>query len=130
MFRFRPLVRGPECMTESGKIRTCMQRAMQSLSGGLFIGNPFTDVPDLCSNVFLTADGDAAPCIKEAESIAREFWEMRYLLQQPLTSLEESVRIAAKLKGRVVLVDAADATSSGASRRFQCDRRRTLSSKV
>ena len=109
------LVRGPECVTESGKIRTCVQRAMQSLSGGLFIGNPFTDVPDLCSNVFLTADGDAAPCIKEAESIAREFWEMRYLLQQPLTSLEESVRIAAKLKGRVVLVDAADATSSGAS---------------
>jgi microcystin degradation protein MlrC len=108
------LVRGPECMTESGKIRSCMQRAMQSLSGGLFIGNPFTDVPDLCSNVFLTADGDPTQGIEEAESIAREFWEMRHLLQQPLTSLEESVRIAAKLKGRVVLVDAADATSSGA----------------
>jgi microcystin degradation protein MlrC len=81
----------------------------------LFIGNPFTDVPDLCSNVFVTADGDPAQAIHEAESIAREFWDMRHTLQQPLTSLSESVRIAAMLQGRVVLVDAADATSSGAS---------------
>ena len=109
------LVRGPECVTEAGAIRSCMQRAVQSLSGGLFIGNPFTDVPDLCSNVFLTADGDPALCMAEAESIARQFWKMRHVLQQPLTSLNESVRIAAALTGRVVLVDAADATSSGAS---------------
>jgi len=108
------LVRGPECMTETGRIRTCLQRAVHCLSGGLFIGNPFTDVADLCSNVFVTADGDPAACIQEAESIAREFWEIRELMQQPLTPLEESIRIAAGLRGRVVLVDAADATSSGA----------------
>ena len=109
------LVRGPECMTETGKIRRCLDRAVQSLSGGLFIGNPFTDVPDLCSNVFVTADGDATPWIREAESIAQEFWDVRHDLQQPLTSLEESVRIAASVRGRVVLVDAADAPSSGAA---------------
>ncbi len=109
------LVRGYECITETGKIRKPLQRAIACLSGGLFIGNPFTDVPDLCSNVFMTADGDPSAAIREGESVAREFWDMRSDLQQPLTSLEESVRIAASLKGRVVLVDAADATSSGAS---------------
>jgi microcystin degradation protein MlrC len=108
------LVRGPECMTETGAIRGSMQRAMRSLSGGLFIGNPFTDVPDLCSNVFMTADGDPAGLMEEAEAIALEFWESRRVMQQPLHSLEESVRMAAWSKGRVVLVDAADATSSGA----------------
>jgi microcystin degradation protein MlrC len=108
------LVRGPECMTDTGRIRTCLKRAMDCLSGGLFLGNPFTDVSDLCSNVFLTADGNPAAHIADAESIAREFWEMRHHLQQPLTSLEDSVRLACGLRGRVVLVDAADATSSGA----------------
>ncbi len=108
------LVRGPDCMTETGKIRSCLERTFNSLSGGLFIGNPFTDVSDLCSNVFMTADGDPLATIQEAESAAREFWDMRRLLQQPLTPLGESVRIANALTGRVVLVDAADATSSGA----------------
>lgn len=108
------LVRGKECMTATGSVRACLERAVRCLSGGLFLGNPFTDVPDLCSNVFLTADGDPRACIAEAESIARQFWDLRELMQQPLTSLEESARIAASLTGRVVLVDAADATSSGA----------------
>ncbi len=108
------LVRGHECITETGLIRSCMDRAVKSISGGLFIGNPFTDVPDLCSNVFLTADGDPTACIEEGLSIARDFWTMREQLQQPLTSLEEGVRIAGSLRGRVMLVDAADATSSGA----------------
>jgi microcystin degradation protein MlrC len=108
------LVRGPDCVTETGAIRPCLLRAIDCLSGGLFLGNPFTDVADLCSNVFRTSDGDPGTCVKEAESIAREFWELRHVLQQPLTSLAESVRLAASSRGRVVLVDAADATSSGA----------------
>ena len=36
-------------------------------------------------------------------------------MQAPLTSLEESVRLAMQTKGSVILMDAADATSSGAS---------------
>ena len=43
------------------------------------------------------------------------FWAMREHLHQPLTSLRESVRLASEATGRVILVDAADATSSGAS---------------
>lgn len=113
------LVRGAECMTASGLFGQLVQRAIAiengpgGLSGGLFIGNPFTDVADLCSNVFLAGDGVSFAV--EAEAIARDFWDARAQMQQPLTSLEESIRIAASLQGRVVLVDAADATSSGAS---------------
>ena len=116
------LVRGPECITETGLYGQCVKRAIAfenspgGLSGGLFIGNPFTDVTDLCSNVFLQGQRGSEACmIAEAESIANQFWEMRQRIQQPLTSLEESIRIAKSLTGRVVLVDAADATSSGAS---------------
>ena len=39
---------------------------------------------------------------------------MREHLQQPLTGLAESIALAAAGQGRIVLVDAADATSSGA----------------
>ncbi len=115
------LVRGPQCITETGLYGQSVKRAMAfensatGLSGGLFIGNPFTDVTDLCSNVFLQSNADEAHMVAEAEAIAQEFWQRRTDIQQPLTSLEESVRTAMSLKGRVVLVDAADATSSGAS---------------
>lgn len=115
------LVRGNELKTATGMWGQCVRDAIAfensagGLSGGMFIGNPFTDVPDLCSNVLLVADGDPARAEIEAVRIARQFWEMRHHLQQPLTGLKESVAMAAAAKGRVVLVDAADATSSGAS---------------
>jgi microcystin degradation protein MlrC len=113
------LVRGPECMTATGLFGEFVRRVIAiengpgGLSGGLFIGNPFTDVVDLRSNVFLAGDG--VNFAAQAEAIARDFWAVRERMQQPLSSLEESIRIAASLRGRVVLVDAADATSSGAS---------------
>ncbi len=115
------LVRGYELITETGMFGKCVRKTIAienspgGLSGGMFIGNPFTDVPELCSNVFLCTDNNPVRAEREAISIANEFWEMREHLQQMLTSLEESVRLAAQAKGRVVLVDAADATSSGAS---------------
>jgi microcystin degradation protein MlrC len=115
------LVRGNELKTATGMWGECVRDAIafenspDGLSGGMFIGNPFTDVPDLCSNVFLVADGDSSRAEAEAIRIANKFWAMRHHLQQPLTGLKESVAQAAAAKGRVVLVDAADATSSGAS---------------
>ncbi len=114
------LVRGYELITETGRFGRCVKHAVAvenspgGLSGGMFIGNPFTDVPDLCSNAFIVTDNDPDRAAREAVSIAAEFWEMREHLQQPLVSLAESVRLAASARGRVVLVDAADATSSGA----------------
>lgn len=115
------LVRGDELITATGLFGRAI-RAAQSieaspggLSAGMFIGNPFTDVPDLCSNVIVVTDGDPARAEREALAIATDFWEVRERLQQPLVPLAEAVRLAAATRGgTVVMVDAADATSSGA----------------
>jgi microcystin degradation protein MlrC len=114
------LVRGSNCITSSGLIKAPLDRAIafeggEGLSGGIFIGNPFTDVVDLCSNVFLTADGATDHAEALAVDIAKQFWPMRSEIQQPLISVAEATRLAMNAKGRIVLVDAADATSSGAS---------------
>lgn len=115
------LVRGNELITATGRFGECVRQAIEvensegGLSGGLFIGNPFTDVPDLCSNVLLVTHDNPQRADREAIRIANLFWSMREQLHQPLTSLPESVRLAAEATGRVILVDAADATSSGAS---------------
>ncbi len=115
------LVRGNELKTATGLFGQCvndciaLENSAAGLSGGMFIGNPFTDVPDLRSNVLLVTDNNPALAEAEAVRIARKFWEMREHLHQPLTELRESVLAAAEATGRVVLVDAADATSSGAS---------------
>jgi microcystin degradation protein MlrC len=114
------MVRGYELITETGKFGQCVREAIAfensagGLSGGMFIGNPFTDVPELCSNVLLVADQDSARAETEAIRIAAMFWAMREHLQQPLTGLAESIALATAGQGRIVLVDAADATSSGA----------------
>ena len=115
------LVRGNELITATGRFGECVREAIDveksegGLSGGLFIGNPFTDVPDLCSNVLLVTNDNPRRAEREAIRIANLFWAMREHLYQPLTSLQESVRLASEATGRVILVDAADATSSGAS---------------
>ena len=99
----------------------CVRRAIavengpRGLSGGMFIGNPFTDVPDLCSNTLIVTDDDQQLAEREAVAISEDFWAMREHLHQDLTPLSEAVRLAAAASGHTVLVDAADATSSGAS---------------
>jgi microcystin degradation protein MlrC len=85
------------------------------LAAGMFIGNPFTDVPDLRSNSLVVTDNDPARAEQEALKLAQGFWAVREKLQAPLVSVEEAVRIAAATEGTVIFSDAADATSSGAS---------------
>ena len=115
------LVRGDELITGSGLFGAVVRKAQAvengpgGLSAGMFIGNPFTDVPDLCSNALVITDGDREQGAREATRLARDFWAVHEKLQSRLTSLEESIRLAANARGRVVLTDAADATSSGAS---------------
>jgi microcystin degradation protein MlrC len=82
----------------------------------MFWGNPFTDVPDLCSNSLVVTDGDEARARREAIALAERFWDDRAAMQAPLVSLDEAVRQAREITGgTVVFVDAADAPSSGAS---------------
>ena len=116
------LVRGDELITETGSIRHAVNaaKAIEQSPGGLSAammwGNPFTDVPALASNSFVVTDNDPARAEREALRIANLFWEHHEKMQVPLTSLADAARLAKEnASGTVVLVDAADATSSGAS---------------
>ena len=116
------LVRGDELITESGSIRHAVNaaKAIEQTPGGLSAammwGNPFTDVLALASNSFVVTNNDPARAEREALRIANLFWEHHEKMQVPLTSLADVARITRENKsGTVVLVDAADATSSGAS---------------
>ena len=116
------LVRGDELITKSGAIRECIQLAQEieaseaGLSAGVMWGNPFTDVPELRTNSFVVMDGDEVTAREQALELANRFWKHHEKMQVPLTSLADSVRLAKEVvSGTVVMMDAADATSSGAS---------------
>jgi microcystin degradation protein MlrC len=83
----------------------------------MFIGNPFTDVPELATYAFVVTDGDTARAEQESLGLARDFWKVHERMTVPLVSLAEMTRIVTAHAdgGTIGLVDAADATSSGAS---------------
>lgn len=115
------LVRGNELITETGlfgaQIRYAkeLQQNPAVLSAGFLICNPFTDVPELCSQAFVYADGNAEIAENGALKMANDFWPNRAKMQSGLIDLEDAITQAAGMAGPVALTDAADATSSGAS---------------
>ena len=116
------LARGNEMITESGSVSECIQLAQQieaseaGLAAAVMWGNPFTDVPELRSSAIVVMDGDEAAAKEHALDLASRFWNHHEKMEVPLTSVEDSVRLAAQVaSGTVVMMDAADATSSGAS---------------
>jgi microcystin degradation protein MlrC len=85
------------------------------LSGEFFIGNPFTDVPDLCSNVFLVADGDPTAACELGRRMALELWDARAIMQQALLGAGRGRKDRDEVDGPGGAGgDAADATNSGA----------------
>jgi len=114
------LVRGDELITATGRFGTAIKMCREienshsGLAAGVIIGNAFTDVPDLQSNVLVTTDEDPETARREAERIARFMWQNRELFQAELTPLDESIKIARRTDGLTVFSDAADATASGA----------------
>ncbi len=121
MVRIPALVRGDELITATGRIggriRECqaIEASESGLSAAMFWGNPFTDVPDLCSNSLVVTDGDPERASREAVALAERFWADRAAMQAPLLPVAEAVRQVSEATGTAILVDAADATSSGAS---------------
>lgn len=115
------LVRGDELITRTGcygdLIRECqrLEREGRALSAGIMIGNPFTDVPELCCQVIVVTDGDEATARDEAERIAGEFWPLRHRMQGKLISLDRAIAQARTIEGPVCFTDAADSTASGAT---------------
>jgi microcystin degradation protein MlrC len=79
------------------------------------IGNPFTDVPELCSQVLIVAERDRVLAEREAVRLAHEFWPLRHRMQGKLIALDRAIAQAKHIAGPVVFTDAADATSSGAT---------------
>jgi microcystin degradation protein MlrC len=116
------LVRGDELITATGSFGQSIQIAQRveaepkGLSAGMFIGNPFTDVPSLQSYSFVVTDNQPQLAEQWALEIADRFWANHEKMRVPLLSLDEMARIACDHRqGTLGLVDAADATSSGAS---------------
>lgn len=115
------LVRGDELITETGRFGRLIDQAKEieqtdaGLSAGFFIGNPFTDVPELRSYAIVVTDNAPELAAEHAERLASQFWEQRAHMQAQLTPMTEGVRQALSTTKPVALVDAADATSSGAS---------------
>ncbi len=116
------LVRGDELITATGLFGKSIDMAREvengpaGLSAGMFIGNPFTDVPALQTYSFVVTDNDAALAEREALRIAASFWANHEKMRVPLVALEDMAGcMSAPGTGTTALVDAADATSSGAS---------------
>ena len=115
------LVRGDELKTETGVYGESIRRAQdlersgQALSAGMMIGNPFTDVPELCSQAIVVTDDDPDAAERVALEIATDFWPKRAAMQAPLVAIDEAIAAAKDLDGTAIFADAADATSSGAS---------------
>ena len=115
------LVRGDELLTATGRfgeaIRMCeaIEATDGGLAAGVIIGNAFTDVPALQSNVLVTTNDDLSRAQAESERIGRFMWENREHFQAILTPLEDAIEQASQANGLVVFSDAADATASGAA---------------
>ncbi len=115
------LVRGDELITKTGcygeLLAECrrLEEEGGALAAGIMIGNPFTDVPELCSQVLILTDGDKATAEREAIRLAEEFWPLRFRMQGKLVPLDRAIAQARSIDGPVIFTDAADATSSGAS---------------
>ncbi len=115
------LVRGDELITKSGcygdLLLECarLEAEGRALAAGIMIGNPFTDVPELCSQVLIATDGDGASAEAEALRLAEAFWPLRHRMQGKLVPVDRAIAQARTIAGPVVFTDAADATSSGAS---------------
>jgi len=116
------LVRGDELITATGLFGQSIRMAQQvevgprGLSAGMFIGNPFTDVPSLQTYSFVVTDNDPELAKREAIRIAESFWANHEHMRVPLVGLSDLGNIANNhATGTMAIVDAADATSSGAS---------------
>ncbi len=115
------LVRGDELITRTGcygdLIRECqrLERDGTVLAAGIMIGNPFTDVPELCSQVLIVTEANDGTAEREAVRLAGEFWPNRARMQSKFIALDRAIAQARNIDRPVAFTDAADATSSGAT---------------
>jgi len=84
------------------------------LSVSLVHGFPWGDTFDTGSKMLVVADGDAALARQRAESLGREFYDMREQLKLRLPSIPDALEEARSLPGLVVLAEMGDNPGGGA----------------
>jgi microcystin degradation protein MlrC len=115
------LVRGDELVTKSGCYGDILREARRlehegkALGAGVMIGNPFTDVPELCTQALICVEQKSAATEREVLRLAQDFWRQRHRMQGKLIPLDRAIAQARTMDGPVIFTDAADATSSGAT---------------
>jgi microcystin degradation protein MlrC len=115
------LVRGDELVTKSGCYGDILREARRlehegaALAAGVMIGNPFTDVPELCTQALICVEKKSAATEKAVTRLAADFWTQRHRMQGKLIPLDTAIAQARTMDGPVIFTDAADATSSGAT---------------
>lgn len=115
------LVRGDELVTKSGSYgdilrdARCREHQGTALATGVMIGNPFTDVPELCTQALICTEHKNAETESFITELARTFWAQRHRMQGKLIPLDKAIAQARMIDGPVIFTDAADATSSGAT---------------
>ena len=115
------LVRGDELVTKSGcygdmlSDADCRVHQGKALATGVMIGNPFTDVPELCTQALICVEQRSAETESFIIELSRSFWAQRHRMQGKLIPLDKAIAQASAITGPVIFTDAADATSSGAT---------------
>ncbi|MCX7340158.1 MAG: M81 family metallopeptidase [Hyphomicrobiales bacterium] len=115
------LVRGDELVTKSGCYGDILRDAHRlehegrALATGVMIGNPFTDVPELCTQALICVERRNEDTEQYITEMSGTFWDQRHRMQGKLIALDKAIAQARTINGPVIFTDAADATSSGAT---------------
>ncbi len=111
--RLPMLVRGDKLKTETGLYGRFLERAAAIeqetgiLAATLMIGNPFTDVPELCCQGIVVADGDRGQASEAVHRLVDGFYDRRAELQARLVPLDAAIATARSARGKVIFTDAA-----------------------
>jgi len=94
-----------------------IERLRGILDISVFIGFPYSDIPECLTSVIVITDGDARLAEEKAEEISEIVWASRreFIEVRPLIPVDEAVEIAMEApKGPVILVDVGDNSGGGA----------------
>ena len=93
-----------------------LEKSEGVLTAGVTVVQPWMDVPELCSAVVVTTDGNEDLAAAHCAELATTLWDTRYEYVPELVSVSHAVQRAHQNQenGLSVLSDAADATTSGA----------------
>ena len=94
-----------------------MERLEGVLDISVFIGFPYSDMPESLTSVLVITDDDAQLAEEKAEEISKIVWDSRrdFIEVRPLVPVDEAVKIAMESpRGPVILVDVGDNSGGGA----------------